>query len=225
MRTLSIIIPTYNEAAKIESAIMDGLRQGAMEVIVSDGGSRDETRAIVERLQTQHPTVLLINQAHGRGRQLAAGARHASGDVLLFLHADNRLDANASEQLAARNWPTWGGFEQRIDARGLRYRLLEWGNTARVKWTSRVFGDQAMFVDRYAYQQVGGFDEVDLMEDVLLSKKLKRIERAAVLPGKVIVDARRWHARGVVRQTLRNWFIQVAFALGVSTQTLRRWYR
>lgn len=224
MKTVSIIIPTFNEEATIEEAIRSACRHDPIEVIVSDGDSTDATRTIAENMQAVDPRLIVINEAHGRGRQLAAGARHAKGDRLLFLHCDNRLGYDVRQQMSTAGWPLWGGFEQRIDDDRRRFRWLEFGNAARVRWLSRVFGDQGLFVDRATYERVGGFDEVDLMEDVLLSAKLKRIQPAVLLPGKLIVSPRRWNDHGVVRQTLRNWLIQLTFALGVSPKTLRRWY-
>lgn len=223
-RTLSIIIPTHNEATFVKAAIASALEQSPCEIIISDGESQDETSTIAKRAATLDPRVQVIDAPQGRGRQLAAGAAIATGDILLFLHCDNALEGNAIEQIQEAGWPTWGGFEQRIDDPRRRYRWLEWGNAIRVRRTSRVFGDQAIFVERTAYDQAKGFDEVDLMEDVMLSAKLKTICPAALLPGKLRVDARRWQAKGIVRQTIRNWIIQLAFACGTPPSTLRRWY-
>lgn len=222
--SLSIIIPTYNEASTIATAIESATRQEPIEIIISDGNSTDATRAIVREWMNRDPRVLLINEACGRGSQLASGAARATGDVLLFPHSDNLLMGDARNQMEAAGWPIWGGFEQRIDNPQWRYRWLERGNAARVRWTSRVFGDQAMFVHRSAYEQVGGFDSVDLMEDVQISNKLKRITKATLLPGRVRVDPRRWRKRGVVVQTIRNWGIQIAHVAGVPPTTLRNWY-
>lgn len=223
-RTLSIIIPTYNEAASIETAIESALEQSPLEIIISDGDSQDATISIANRIASSNLCVKVIAAPRGRGRQLAAGAAIAKGDVLLFVHCDNVLECNALDQMKQAGWPNWGGFEQRIDDPRRLYRWLESGNAMRVRWTSRVFGDQGIFVQRMAYDQVNGFDDVDLMEDVMLSAKLKAISSAVLLPGKLRVDARRWHVKGVVRQTARNSIIQLAFICGVSPSTLRRWY-
>jgi len=224
MKTLSIIIPTFNEEVTIEDAIRSALQQDPFEIIVSDGDSTDDTRLIATNMEAADPRVKVINEVRGRGRQLAAGARRATGELLLFLHCDNRLDGEIQRQMNDSGWPVWGGFEQRIDDHRREFRWLEFGNAARVRWFSRVFGDQGFFVDRMIYEQVGGFDEVDLMEDVMLSAKLKKIRTATLLPGPLIVNPRRWNKHGVIHQTLRNWMIQLAFALGVSPKSLRRWY-
>ena len=223
-RTLSIIIPTCNEAAFIETAVTSALQQSPLEIIVSDGDSQDDTVSIAKRTAFSNPCIQVISAPQGRGQQLAAGAAIAKGDILIFLHCDNVLQCNALDQLQQADWPIWGGFEQRINDSRQRYRWLEWGNAVRVRWTSRVFGDQGIFVQRSAYDEVNGFDKVELMEDVMLSTKLKSIAPATLLPGKLHVDPRRWHATGVVRQTARNWIIQLAFTCGVSPATLRRWY-
>lgn len=219
---VSIIVPTWNEAANIEACIDSALRCGAAEVVVSDGGSSDRTCEIVESLSD--PRVRCIDAPSGRGVQLRAAAELATGEMLLFLHADNRLPTDALEQLRNAGWPVWGGFRQHIDADGWRYRWLEWGNAWRARARSNVFGDQAMFVHRDVYQQVGGFAAVSLMEDVMLSAELRKITPAMVLAGPVRVDARRWQQRGVVRQTLLNWRIQLAFSQGASPDELRRIY-
>lgn len=221
---LSIIIPTFNESPHIAAAIASARDAGADEILVIDGGSTDDTAAIAARCGAT-----VRHGAAGRGRQLALGGREATGDWLLFLHADNVLHRsdggrNVREQLSDAGWPVWGGLRQRIDATGLAFRWLEWGNATRVRSLSRVFGDQAMFVQRTTYEHVGGFQEIDLMEDVRLSQLLKSHSPAVLLDGPVGVSARRWQARGVMRQTARNWSIQIAHACGVGPTTLRRWY-
>lgn len=168
--------------------------------------------------------MIVIDVSRGRGRQLAAAAQIAQGDVLLFLHADNRLPATVIGQLRQASWPVWGGFQQRIDDPHWRFRALEIDNTLRARVLGRVFGDQAVFVHRRQYEEVGGFADVELMEDVMLSSLLFRQHRPRILPGPVTVNPRRWLRRGVTRQTWLNWRIQYAFARGAPPQELRKRY-
>ena len=162
------------------------------------------------------------------GVQLLAGAKEATGDVLLLLHADSWLDDRAIQELrdvAQIKAPLFGCFRQQIDDSRFRYRILEFGNRIRATWFGLPYGDQAMFVDRATYQAVGGFDAVPLMEDVLFSRKLRRVSRPILLNGPVHLSARRWVRQGVLRQTLKNWSILGAFCFGVSPVRLARWYR
>ncbi|MEM1228615.1 MAG: TIGR04283 family arsenosugar biosynthesis glycosyltransferase [Planctomycetota bacterium] len=219
--SLSVVIPTYNESARIAVAIESAWAANADEIIVADGGSSDDTIRLADELGA---TILRVGR-RGRGAQISRGTEVATSDVVLVLHADNRLHSSVKCQLERAGRPAWGGFWQTIDASPMTYRLLEWGNATRVRWTSRVFGDQAMFVRRDVLLQVGGFQEIPLMEDVEISHRLRAICPATLLPGRVTVSARRWQARGLLRQTWLNWRIQWAYARGVSPDRLCQWYR
>ncbi|MCA9135515.1 MAG: TIGR04283 family arsenosugar biosynthesis glycosyltransferase [Planctomycetales bacterium] len=223
---VSVIIPTLNEADHIASAIQSVWRNHAGQVIVCDGGSNDDTVGLSTRLGAG-----VVVSGPGRGVQLAAGADKAQGRILLFLHADNALSDNCLETLCrAANHSRagenlWGGFEQRIDGNSPLYRALEWGNAARIRFRGIPFGDQAMFVTRSLYDRVGGFQSLPLMEDVNLAKSLRKVCWPMLIRCAISVNARRWEKRGVVRQTLRNWGIQIAHGLGVSEHRLSNWYR
>ncbi|MEM6330523.1 MAG: TIGR04283 family arsenosugar biosynthesis glycosyltransferase [Planctomycetota bacterium] len=216
------MIPTLNEAPVIASAIGHAWRLDPHEVIVSDGGSDDGT----PRLAAEAGAVVLHGPP-GRGAQLSTGAAGATGDVLLLLHADTWLAPEGATQLrrAAERGVAWGAFRQAIDDPGRRFRWLEWGNAARVRWMRLPYGDQAMFINRRLYLQVGGFAGMPLMEDVELSRRLSRIARPALLPGPLHVSARRWQRQGVVRQTAKNWTLVALWRCGVPPATLARWYR
>lgn len=225
-RDVSVIIPALNEAERIEAAIESVWQAGAGEIIVCDGGSDDATVKIAQ----QHRATV-VHSPPGRGRQLAKGAEQASGDLLLFLHADNRLGEGCLEQLCRCAPQTatvslfWGGFRQQIDSQSFMYRILECGNAARIRFRGMPFGDQAMFVMRGLYDQVGGFPTTALMEDVLLSQALRRRCWPTLINRVIHVDSRRWQQRGVIRQTIRNWGIQLAHSFGVSEDRLAKWYR
>ena len=219
----SAVLPALNEASSIERALASVSEFD--EVIVVDGGSDDETRNIVKSMGAT-----LVEADAGRGRQLRQGAIRSKGDILVFLHSDNWLSKNALgelRQLVERRQgrPVFGCFRQKIEGQGWLYRLVERGNAFRARRLSMPYGDQAVFVDRVSYQQVGGFDPVPLMEDVILSRQLRRLCSPFLLKGPVHVSARRWSARGVLLQTLQNWLIFTAFTCGVSPQTLAKWYR
>ncbi|QDV43689.1 PGL/p-HBAD biosynthesis glycosyltransferase [Stieleria neptunia] len=223
---VSVIIPALNEAARIEAAIESAWNNDAGEVIVCDGGSSDSTPQLS---RARRATV--VTAARGRGNQLGAGAQAATGCVLLFLHADNRLSDGCLYAMcqridaSAQPQQCWGGFKQRIEEPRVLFRLLEWGNAIRIRWRGVPFGDQAVFVTRTLYDRVGGFPSVALMEDVLLSRALRRHSWPMLVDALVHIDARRWTKRGVLRQTARNWGIQLAHCLGVSESHLEKWYR
>jgi len=147
--------------------------------------------------------------------------------VLLFLHADNWLERNAIAQIrsALRDPSVLGGaFRQHIDAPGHCYRLLEWGNAARVRWRGLPYGDQGIFLRRTVFEQLGGFPQIELMEDLYLMRRLRRLARPVLLPGPLHVSARRWRRHGLIRQTLRNWALLTAERCGVSPDQLARYY-
>lgn len=218
---ICVVIPVLNEAASIGIAIESVY--GAGQVIVVDGGSRDDTVDVVRR----YSSVMLIQSAAGRGHQLAVGAEQCTATIMLFLHGDSHLEPGALESVAAAisGGRDWGAMTQTIAAAGMRYRLLEAGNALRVRWLGKPFGDQAVFVKSELYRQLGGFEPVPLMEDVRLARRLRRRSRPVLVRPGVIISARRWQRRGVVAQTARNWLIQLLHGLGVSPERLAKMYR
>ncbi len=219
---LSVIIPALNESAWIARAVDSAWNAGADEVIVVDGDSQDQTSEIAKQRGA-----LVLQSPRGRSFQQNHGAHQATGDVLLFLHADSWLAESVGDQLrkCLTNETTLGGaFQQQIDARGTLYRLLERGNAARVRWRGIPYGDQAIFMRRNVFEQLGGFPSVKLMEDLILMRKFRKLSRPALLPGPVFVHPRRWQQRGVVRQTLSNWSLLSAHAMGVAPDKLARYY-
>ena len=219
---ISVVIPVLNEAAVVADAIARAWSSGVDEVIVSDGGSRDDTIAVAQSQRCQ-----IVEGAAGRAVQQNRGAAVATGDVLLFLHADNWLEAGAAGQIsAAMEDPRVhaGAFRQHIESASTIYRWIERGNALRVRLLGVAYGDQAIFIRREAFLEVGGFPEVALMEDLRLMRALRRMGRPVLLQGPVHVSPRRWQQYGVLRQTLRNWMLVSAERFGVSPECLARFY-
>ncbi len=219
---ISIIIPALNEADQIFQSIERARSTRPHEVIVIDGGSEDETASIAENCDCR-----VLQSLPGRAVQQNLGASQATGDVLLFLHADCWLAKDALEQIEtalAEIQVVGGAFYQHIAADGLVYRLLEAGNALRVRFLKIPFGDQGIFVRRSTFDELGGFPNVRLMEDVLLMRKLRRRSRLVLLRGPLNVSARRWQRHGVIRQTARNWSLLMAQWIGVSPNRLADFY-
>lgn len=218
---ISVVIPALNEEDSIGRCVQSAFAAGATEVIVADGGSQDATWTRA----SEAGATKVIRSLPGRGTQLNAGATFASNKYVLFLHADNLLGEDCLQQICQADEVAWGAFCQRIDSSKLAFRVLEWGNNLRVKFRGMPFGDQGIFVNRQTYKEQRGFDEIPLMEDVQFAQRMRKIAKPRLLPGPLTISARRWETKGVVRQTLRNWRIQIAHACGVSPERLRDWYR
>jgi rSAM/selenodomain-associated transferase 2 len=220
---LSVIIPALNEDANIALAVERANALAPLEVLIADGGSSDQTLRIARELPCR-----VINAPRGRARQQNSAAEQATGDVLLFLHADSWLapeGASQIEQTLQRSPKVPGGvFWHRFDSSRFGFRLIELGDALRVCCTRIGFGDQGIFLRRSVFEQLGGFPDVPLMEDVLLMRRLRDIGRIAFLPGPVHTSARRHEKHGLIRQTLRNWSLQSAERLGVSTSRLAGQY-
>jgi rSAM/selenodomain-associated transferase 2 len=169
----------------------------------------------------------LLLGPRGRAAQMNLGAAHATGDVLLFLHADCALEAGALESAQgclARRGVAAGCFRLRVTSARRVYRLIDACATARVRLTGLVYGDQGLFVSRRLFERVGGFPALRLMEDVFISLRLRRLGRVVVAPKRIYASARRWQKQGVVRQTLRNWALTALAAGGVHPDRLARFY-
>jgi rSAM/selenodomain-associated transferase 2 len=220
---LSIVIPALHEAANIARAIDSAWAAGGDEVIVVDGGSSDETASIAGSLRCK-----LLTSERGRALQQNVGAQAAGGDVLLFLHADNWLAAGDIKQQVERALANprrlHGALRQQINARRRAYRWLEAGNAARVRLLGLPYGDQAIFIRRETFWQLGGFPVEPLMEDLLLMQRARRLAWPVLVDGPVGVSARRWQRHGVVGQTLRNWWLVARHTLGASPASLSRHY-
>ncbi|YAF94760.1 MAG: TIGR04283 family arsenosugar biosynthesis glycosyltransferase [Nodularia sp. CChRGM 3473] len=221
--TISIIIPTFNEAKNIQAAIACTQPSTNVEVIVVDGGSQDDTVSIAESLG-----VKVISSSPGRAMQMNAGAMAASGEILLFLHADTQLPLGFDVMIrTAVPQPgiVAGAFALRIDAPVLALRWVEWGVNWRSHFCQMPYGDQAIFLKKAVFQQIGRFPELPILEDFELMRRLKRTGRIVILPIPVITSARRWLQKGVLQTTLLNQIVIVAYFLGVAPERIRSWYR
>lgn len=218
---VSVIIPTLNEEQQIEAAIDSARSAGECEIIVVDAGSTDRTRDFATKADQ------CLISPRGRSRQQNAGANSCTGDVYLFLHADCRLGLGAIDavrRVLDESKCVGGCFRQSIDAEGLKYRLVETGNMLRVKACKWAYGDQGIFVRREVFHQLGGFPELELMEDLFLMKQLKRMGGFALIDPAIHVSSRRWQKHGVLRLTARNWLWLALVHCGVSPNRLAQFY-
>lgn len=221
---LSVVIPTLDESSNLKEclSLLAGMRERGHEVIVVDGGSREGT---VELARGQADQVL--QGARGRARQMNAGALAASGDLLLFLHADTHLPADADrlilEVLTARD-NVWGRFDIRLSGTHWLFPIIAAMMNLRSCITGVATGDQGLFMTKSAFASVGGFPDIPLMEDIEISRLLKRRSRPVCLRQKAITSSRRWERRGVLRTVFLMWGLRLAYALGVSPERLVRVY-
>ena len=219
---ISIIIPVLNEAAIIEDTLCQLRLSSEEEVIVVDGGSRDRT---VPLAQAQEAKVICT--APGRAHQMNRGAAVATGEILLFLHADTRLPPNYAtlvrDALAAPKTVA-GAFQLRIDGQGRSLRLVEKMVNGRSHFLNLPYGDQAIFLKADLFEEMGGFTNLPIMEDFAFVKRLQQRGRIKILPAAVITSGRRWQKLGVFRTTVVNQLIIIGYFLGVPLATLARWY-
>ena len=224
MSKLSIIVPVLNEGEGVAATLdaLADLRALGTEVIVVDGGSRDAT---IQRARLRADRV--ISAPRGRALQMNAGAAKASGDVLLFLHADTRLPADADHVVLNgldRSGRAWGRFDVKIDGRHPLLLVVGWLMGLRSRLTGIATGDQAIFARRDAFQAAGGFAEIPLMEDIALCKRLKRVSRPLCLRERVVTSGRRWEKNGVLNTMVLMWRLRLAFFFGADPKELAQHY-
>ncbi|MDJ0900025.1 MAG: TIGR04283 family arsenosugar biosynthesis glycosyltransferase [Xenococcus sp. MO_188.B8] len=224
--TTSIIIPVLNEAKNIEDTLVlikDQVASSDLEIIVVDGGSTDNTVSIAQELDV----MVIASPLQGRANQMNVGAAVATGNILLFLHADTKLPHNYDQLIQntlSKPNVIAGAFELAIDSQRKSLRLVE----ALVKMRSHLlalpYGDQALFMKRSTFNNVGGFPDLVIMEDFALVKQLKRHGKIAIAPAAVTTSSRRWDKLGVWRTTLINQLMIIGYYLGISPNKLRELY-
>lgn len=222
--SLTVIVPVWREASTIVStlAALQFLRERGHELLVVDGGSDDGTAYLAKPLCDR-----VVQSRKGRAHQMNAGAAIASGNVLLFLHADTLLPTRALDHLEnfAQSPFAWGRFDVRLSGSRRLFRVISWFINHRSRLTGIATGDQAMFVRRGAFRRIGGFPPYPLMEDVELSKRLKRFSRPWCISDPVITDSRRWENHGAWKTIFLMWQLRLRYWRGESPESLANDYR
>lgn len=227
--SIGIIIPTLDEErvllptlASLESGHFD-------EIIVVDGGSRDQTQTLVEsyRVSVPYRAIRVIESLPGRARQMNAGASECRADMLVFLHADTRLPADARsaiETVASDSQYVGGRFDVQFEHDGGYAWVISRMMNLRSRWSGISTGDQALFVRRTVFQQLRGFEDIPIMEDIEFSSRLKRVGKIAPLRFKVVTSFRRWEQRGPLRTIIKMWTLRFLYWIGVRPHTLNQFY-
>lgn len=219
---ISVIIPILNEENILEktlSRLQPELKNH--ELIIVDGGSTDGSIHIAEKYGK------VIKSEQGRAKQLNAGAAAATGEILIFLHADVWLEQGAGKAVesALLSGYVGGGFLQKIDGRSILYRIIEKTADIRGKYLKVFYGDSGIYVKRTDFERIGGFPEVPIMEEIGFSKALRKLGKTKMVKPRIHISARRWEANGIVRTTTINWLITFLYFLGFSLERLAKLYR
>ena len=220
---ISIIIPVLNEAENIQFFLqkLQPLREKGHEVVLVDGESEDNTCALARPYVDQ-----MMSSVRGRARQQALGAKKATGQILLFLHADTQLPEQA-ERMILQSFSSgfsWGRFNIRLSGSHWLFRIIEQMMNWRSCLTGIATGDQAIFVSRTLYTDAGGMPQIELMEDIELSKRLGRLSKPVCLKSIVISSSRRWENNGILRTVLFMWNMRLQYLFGVKPEQLHKKY-
>lgn len=223
MKGLSVIIPALNEEAYIGASIESAKKLNPLEIIVVDGGSTDRTKEIAERAGA-----IVIDSPRGRGTQMNRGASVAKGDILLFLHADSIIVEDVDIRDYVGNDYIGGFFKLKFNDSSISIRLVEIFANIRARLFSLPYGDQAIFVKKEVFNEMGGFREYPFLEDLEFVRRLKKYGPLRCLPKKVVVSARRLkkgYPLSPIFVSLRNVLLALLFILGMSPSKLLRFYR
>lgn len=228
------MVPSYREGLDLIQAI-DRLtkREDIDQVVIVDGEGDTPSQLVAlglkEHLRTLRDDRLVQVRCDriGRARQMNLGAAQCSGDILIFLHVDTQLPGVDLRECfsMAENELLWGWFRVRLDDEGLLLRVVAWMMNIRSGLTGVGTGDQAIFVQKSLFEQESGFAEIELMEDIELCRRLKRVTRPSILKQSVVTSARRWREGGAVRTIVRMWVLRLLYWLGVSPGRLADYYR
>ena len=220
---VSVIIPALNEAAHIAATLQSVCAGRPHEIIVVDGGSTDDTRRLAVTAGAK-----IISSQPGRARHMNAGAARATGNVLLFVHADTLLPGDWKRlalETISRRGVVAGAFGFRIAEKFAGRRLVEWTTNLRSRWCQKPYGDQTQFLRRSLFEELGGFADLPIMEDYELNQRLRKRGRVATSAAAAITSGRRWKKLGVVRTTLINKMVITGYHFGVCPHKLARFYR
>jgi len=218
MATTTVIIPVLNEAPHIEKLLAP---LADIDVIVVDGGSDDNTLALLAGFNAK-----VIQGSKGRARQMNAGAAEATGDILIFLHADTRLPEGWQNNLRdfADSKKVWGRFHVQFDETSPAFSVIAFMMNWRSRLTGICTGDQAIFIRRTVFDQLNGFADIPLMEDIDISRRLRRESWPYCVSDKATTSARRWRTRGLIRTILHMWWYRLQYFFGVSPEKLVKSY-
>ena len=219
---ISIIIPVLNEAKILEQTLSRLHSElGHHELIIVDGGSTDGSTHIAEKYGK------VLTSERGRSKQLNAGAAAASGNILIFLHADIWLEpgALAAVETALSLGYVGGGFRQKIDGKNILYRPIEIAGNIRGKYLKVFYGDSGIFLSRADFEQIGGFPEIPILEEMEFSKALCQLGKTTLVTPHIHISARRWETKGIIRTTANNWLITLLYFLKFSPEQLAKLYQ
>jgi rSAM/selenodomain-associated transferase 2 len=219
-KSVSIIIPVYNEASQLDGSLkklFDGLESSEIEVILSDGGSTDNTLLIAK----QYPCKTLSSEI-GRARQMNTASHHANGEFLLFLHADSSLPDDWLKQVKASQ--NWGFFPVKLSGRHWLLRIIETAINLRSRASKVATGDQGLYFRKSFFIDLKGFADIPIMEDVAISKRARGVSKPCIGRNPVVTSSRRWEQNGIVKTVLLMWGLRFAFWLGISPHRLHRIY-
>lgn len=219
---ISIIVPVYNEEKKLEKNqfFYDSLQSKA-ELLFADGESTDTSAEIAKKIGK------VISSKRGRAIQMNAAAKLATGDILLFLHADTQISVTSLSLIdsAVNDKNFIGGcLTQKIDKTGLAYRLIESEGNIRARISKVFYGDQGIFVKKDIFFKINGFPEVPIMEDVLFAERMRNLGKTIVLRDKIFVSPRRWEKKGILKTIFMYSYINILFHLGISLEKIKSRY-
>ncbi|QDP41348.1 TIGR04283 family arsenosugar biosynthesis glycosyltransferase [Radiobacillus deserti] len=219
---LSVIIPVWNEIDHLRPLLETLSKHKQIEIIIADGGSTDGTA----ELASEYGQV--VSSKRGRASQMNKGAEAATGKILWFLHADSKIEDHMAQSICFTMEDSnilGGGFSIQFDDSSFLLKMIAVGSNIRARFFHIYFGDQAFFVRKSVFDEMGGFPKVSLMEDWLISKKMKKRGKLQHLRGPIYASARRFKKNGIIRTFVTMQLIKILFVLGVSTATLERVYQ
>ena len=217
MPNISIIIPVFNEADIVVSALkhLASITDNRCEIILVDGGSKDRTK----ELARPYVDKLIDTHSSGRAIQMNAGAKKANGNQFLFLHCDTRLPDNFIDLILVCN-SDWGFFQVNLSGRKWMFRIIESMINIRSRLTRIATGDQALFINKEVFLALGGFATIPLMEDVEICKRLRKQHKLECIKIPVLTSSRRWEKLGIWRTIFLMWRLRLSYFLGVSPNKL-----